>query len=154
MKACPNCNTQVDDSTRFCPTCGSPIDAAAPTPYRYTPVVDPSDHTAEYDPADIAENKLYGILVYGLGIIGVIVALLGAPNSPYTRFHIRQSLKLTITEVILGFLTVVLSWTIIVAVAGGICFIILAVIQIICFVRACKGEAKEPPIIKGFGFLK
>ena len=50
-----------------------------------------------------------------------------------------------------GFL---LCWTIIVPIAGAVCMCILAVIQIICFVRICKGQAKEAPIVCKFGFLK
>ena len=32
--------------------------------------------------------------------------------------------------------------------------LILAVVKIICFFSICKGEAKEPPIVRAFGFLR
>ncbi len=152
MKICPRCGSQVEDSAAFCTSCGAQLGVdAAPVP---AVVPDPSDHTAEFDPADIAENKIYGILVYLLGTIGVIITLLAAPESGYARFHVRQSLKLTIVEMILSLAAAILCWTFIVPIAAGIAVVVLFVVQIICFFRACKGQAKEAPIIKNLGFLK
>jgi len=152
MKICPRCGAQVEDNAAFCTVCGAQLGADYnPVP---VPVADPSDHTLEYDPADIAENKIYGILVYLLGLIGIIITLLAAPNSGYARFHVRQALKISIVEAILSFATAVLFWTFIVPIAGGVCLAILFVVQIICFFRACKGQAREVPIVKNLGFLK
>ena len=47
-----------------------------------------------------------------------------------------------------------LCWTIIVPIAAGIAYIVLAVVKIICFFQICSGKAKEPAIIRSFGFLK
>ena len=154
MKTCPNCGALIDENVKFCPTCGTP--AAAETSVRsYAPATgDPYDHTPEFDPRDISDNKLYGILVYAASLLGIIVALLAVPRSPYVSFHIRQSLKLLICCVIVGFVTAVLCWTIIVPFAGGIAMIILLVVYVICFVRACKGRAVEAPIVRGINFLK
>ena len=154
MKTCPNCGALIDENVKFCPTCGVPATTEAPA-RPYAPVRgDPYDHTHEFDPRDIADNKLYGILVYAASLLGIIVALLAVPRSPYVSFHIRQSLKLMITSVIIGFVTVVLAWTLIVPFVGGIALIIILVVYVICFVRACKGQAIEAPIVRGIGFLK
>ena len=154
MKTCPNCGALIDENVKFCPTCGTATTVPA-TERTYAPVSgDPYDHTHEFDPRDIADNKLYGILVYAASLLGIIVALLAVPRSPYVSFHIRQSLKLMICMVIVGFVTAVLVWTIIVPFAGGIAVIILLVVYIICFIRACKGKAVEAPIVRGISFLK
>jgi len=155
MKTCPHCGALIDENVKFCPTCGSAVAPAAAPEYSTAPMSgDPYDHTHEFDPRDIADNKLYAILVYAGSLIGIIVALLAVPRSPYVSFHIRQSLKLAIAGVILAFLTVVLAWTIIVPFVGAICVVILLVVYVICFIRACKGKAIEAPIVRGIGFLK
>ena len=152
MRTCPHCGAVMDDGTKFCPTCGNAV--TAEYSYRAAPAADPYDHTAEFDPRDISDNKIYAILVYAASLIGIIVALLAVPRSPFVSFHIRQAIKLSICAVIVGFVTAVLCWTIIVPFAGGICMVILFVVYVICFVRACKGEAKEAPIVRNIKFLK
>ena len=149
MKACPTCGSQLDDAVAFCPNCGTNLSGGVPAP-----VIDPYDHTADYDPQDISDNKVYCMLIYLMSAIGIIIALLATPDSPYARFHIHQCVKITVCELIVGFLTAVLCWTIIVPIVGGIAMIVLFVVQIICFVRICKGQAKEAPIVCKLGFLK
>ena len=154
MKLCPKCNTQLEDSAAFCPNCGTQfIPNATVTQQPYVPV-DSSDHTAEYDAADIQENKLFAAICYLFSYFGIIIALLAAKDSPFVRFHIRESLKLTICSTILSLLILVLFWTIIVPIVGGIAATVLLVVEIICFFRALKGRAVEAPIIKGLNFLK
>ena len=147
MKTCPVCGAELEDSAAFCSTCGARLDAAA------APVLDPYDHTAEFESRDIADNKIYGILIYLTSLLGVIVALLAAPDSRYVRFHIRQCIKLTICEALVGLITALLFWTVIVGILGGIAVVVLAVVQIICLVNACKGLAKDAPIVRKIGFL-
>ena len=154
MKLCPKCNTQLEDSAAFCPNCGTQfIPNATVTQQPYVPV-DSSDHTAEFDAADIQENKLFAAICYLFSYFGIIIALLAAKDSPFVRFHIRESLKLTICSTILSLLILVLFWTIIVPIVGGIAATVLLVVEIICFFRALKGRAVEAPIIKGLNFLK
>jgi uncharacterized membrane protein len=64
-------------------------------------VTDIYDHTSEFSPEDIANNKLYAILMYCVSLMGIIIGLLAAGDSPYVRFHVKQSLKLFICEVLL-----------------------------------------------------
>ena len=118
------------------------------------PAVDPHDHTAEFNPKDISDNKVFAMLGYLTGIFGVIIALLACNDSPYTRFHATQALKLTICNTLISIVTAILCWTLIVPLAGSICIIILFVIRIICFFSVCSGKAKEPAIICNLGFLK
>ena len=155
MKFCPNCHLSYDDSANVCGQCGGPLQVI-PQQYRQQPQVayDPSDHTAEFSAQDISDNKVFAMLPYLMSFIGVIIALLAAPSSPYTMFHVRQGLKICVTEILLGVCAAVLAITIIVPIAAGVCMLILLVIEIICFFRVCKGQAKEPPIIKNLSFLK
>ena len=122
--------------------------------YAQAPVFDPYDHTAEYSPKDISDNKVIAILVYLMGTIGIIIALLASKESPYVAFHLRQGLKFLAVEVIVGIVSAVLFFTLIVPIAGGIFLIVLWVIKIICFFQICSGKAKEPAIIRSLGFLK
>ena len=128
MKSCPKCGAQMEDQAVFCANCGAnynnPYGAAAP-------VVPEWDHTAEFDPKDVSDNKVIAMLVYLLSVVGILIALL-SQNSPYVSFHVRQ----------------------IVPIAAGIFYAVLWVVKIICFVSICKGEAKEPVIIRSFTFLK
>lgn len=154
MKLCPKCNMQLEDSAAFCPNCGTQfIPNATVTHQPYVPV-DTSDHTTEFDYADIAENKLYAAICYLLSAFGIIIALLAAKDSPFVKFHVRQSLKLTICALLVALISVVLFFTIIVPLAAGVCAVILAVVEIICFFRALSGRAVEAPIVKGLSFLK
>ena len=145
MKNCSNCGTQCDDNAAFCSNCGHSLGDNAST------MNDPSDHTAEFDPADISENKVIAMAPYLMGWVGIIVALLAINNSKYVSFNVKQTLKLEICLVLSAFLCIVpfLGW-----VAFGVCTIIILVLKIIGFVNVCKGKAQELPIVKDIAFLK
>lgn len=175
MKICPNCQNQINDETTFCPMCGSQVSGAAQPaapvyqqPPQYAPPVaayDPADHTAEFDMKDISDNKVIAMLVYLLGWVGIIIALLAANSSKYVSFHLRQALKITVVETLLPIAMAVaaiiniipfLGWIVygLLALAVGVSYIITFVLKIICFFQICKGKAKEPAIISKLGFLK
>ena len=86
------------------------------------PYVDPKDHSAEFDGKDIADHKLFAMLPYLLGILGTIVALLVAKDSPYVGFHVREGIRILVSEVLLGLITVVFCWTVVVPIAAAVCF--------------------------------
>lgn len=174
MKICPNCNTQLDDNAVFCFNCGTqfaggaqqnadnrqayqappPPNYGAQAQPNYTQTLDPYDHTAEFDPKDISENKVISMLVYLLGAVGIIIALLASNNSPYAAFHVRQALKFTVVSILSSIISVLLCWTIIVPLACVILSVALFVIKFICFFQICSGKAKEPAIIRKLNFLK
>lgn len=117
------------------------------------PYVDPKDHTAEFTPQDISEHKVFAMLPYLLGTIGIIIALLAAKDSKYIMFHVREALKLTVCAILVGIVSLLLCWTVIVPMAGGVCAIIILVVKIICFFQICSGKAKEAAIVSSCGFL-
>ena len=153
MKTCPKCSAQVPDENVFCHVCGTNVDNPNAV---YVPEW---DHTAEFDAEDISKNKAIAMLMYLAGIPATIVFvailwLLGDSKSPYATFHARQNIALGVVETLLALVTIILCWTIIVPIAALICLVILLVVRIICFISVCKNEAKEPAIIRSFGFLK
>lgn len=158
MKQCQHCQTQLEDNAVFCTTCGAKVTQAAenvpPQQQAYMPVQNPYDHTSEFDPKDISDNKVISMLVYLMGAIGVLIALLASSSSPYVSFHVRQALKFTVVDILLGITALVLFWTFIVPIACGVMVCVLFVLKIVCFFQICSGKAKEPAIIRDLGFLK
>ena len=176
---CPKCGSEMADGSAFCTKCGASLAAGAqqgmpqgnpnpnpqgmpygnPNPQMNNGMpqqqyYDPKDHTAEFDAKDISDNKVMAMLPYLMGTIGIIIALLASRESAYTYFHVRQALKITVTTLLVGIITAILCWTVIVPIAGGVCAVILFVVRIICFFQVCSGKAKEPAIVSSFGFLK
>ena len=167
MKVCPKCSNQCSDAAMFCNVCGASLAAQAQPEqqqqqqqqqyqqqYQQQSQVPPTDHTAEFDAADISQNKVIAMAPYMLSFIGIIIALLAANSSKYAAFHVRQALKIEIVSMLIILCMIILFWTILVPIAGAVCMIILLVVRIICFFSVCAGKAKEPPIVSGLSFLK
>ena len=157
MKYCPKCGAQMEDNAAFCPNCGNnaqPNGSPNQAPVYAAPEPDPFDHTEEFDAKDISENKVLCMLVYLMGAIGIIYALLAGKDSKYVAFHVRQALKFEVITILLGIVMALLFWTIIVPIVGGVCLAIVLVLKVICFFQICSGKAKEPAIIRSLGFLK
>ena len=146
MAFCSNCGKEIPEGSKECPACGASFVPAK--------VVDMSfDHTAEFDVKDISDNKVYALSAYLFSFIGIVLCLLLGKESPYAQFHAREALKLDVATLVVYILSVFLCWTCIVPVAGLVICIILFVVRIICFVQVCKGEAKEPWLIRSIKAL-
>ena len=150
MINCPKCGAQAEEDAIFCSGCGNQIKAGGVPIQMY----DPYDHTAEFDAKDISDNKVISMLVYLMGAIGIIIALLAANKSEYAAFHVRQALKFTVIEILTGIVAAFTFFTVIVPIAAGVFLAVLWVVKIICFFQICSGKAKEPAIIRNVTFLK
>ncbi len=147
MKFCPNCRISYDDNANVCAKCGEPLMVIPQAEFESNP----ADHTAQFDPADVADNKVFAMIAYITSVMGVIIALLAGFRSPYAAFHARQALKIDIAAAVSALLCLVpiLGWL-----AFAVWMIITLVVKIICFIYVCQGKAMEPPIISKIGFLK
>lgn len=180
MAFCTKCGAQIPDGASSCPSCGASVtvnlskpEAPAqqtPPPGQQTPppqyaappyqqyqyqqqYISPEsgDHTAEFDAADISENKVFAMATYLLGVVGIIIALLASRESRFAKFHVRQSLKIQVSYILSAFLLIIpiLGW-----IAAGVCWVILVVVEIISFFNAAAGKAKDAPIVGSLSFLK
>lgn len=168
MKICPNCHHETEDQALCCPVCGTVLDALGhiEMPYRkeqtpplaavYEPELETKsvhDHTEEYSKGDIEENKVLCMCVYLLDAVGIIIALLMSPHSPFTRFHITQSLKFTVLEALIMIASALLCWTVLVPILGALAMLLLLIFKLTCFVDVCRGKAIESPVLRAIHFL-
>jgi len=182
MTTCPNCRCQIADNALFCTVCGAAIGVSPqfhsqeipsqepeqaagfnPPPAQAPTIayVDPYDHTKDFDSRDISENKVAAMLVYLLGPAGIIIALLSSGSSLYANFHIKQSMKLTVAE-ILGIVILSIAayimWNIhlraLMFLMVTVFVIGLMVIHLLSFFQVCKGKAKEIYLVRNLQFLK
>lgn len=169
MSVCPNCHNALTEDAIFCPVCGTSISAlhAFPEPYppqqnafKHTVSIptakkeDPCDHTRIYYPGDVKDNKLICMAVYLLDVVGIILALLAAPNSEYTRFHVKQAVKYCVMEALILFAVALLWWTVLVPVAAILAMVLIQVLKFISFLQVCAGKAVEPYLLRYLKFLK
>lgn len=150
MAFCSNCGKELPDGAAVCPSCGASLSGAADAG---VPVIEPWDHSADFDAKDISDNKVYALTAYLFSIFGVLLCNVLSKESPYAQFHAREALKLDVVVIVVYLLSCILCWTCIVPIAGIILILILTVVRIICFVQVCKGLAKEPWLIRSIGAL-
>ena len=119
------------------------------------------DTTAEYDPKDIADNKVMAVLAYLSWL--VLIPLLAAPKSKYARFHTNQGLVLVIAEIIWGVVFAVVTAVVtlilpflgtIFTLIGSLVSLVFLILSILGIVNAAQGKAKEVPLVGKFKILK
>lgn len=111
------------------------------------------DFTSDFDENDIAENKIFAMSVYALSVVGIIIALLAAGDSAFVRFHVKEALKISILEIVTSIVTLILFWTVIVPVLGGIIALLMTIARVIGFVNVCKGKAIRAFVVRDINFL-
>ena len=115
-----------------------------------------ADTTAEYDPADIEQNKVMAILAYLSWL--VLIPIFAAKESKFARFHANQGLVLAIAEIIcwvvLGILSGIpfIGW--IFGLVETLFSLVCLVFAVIGIVNAANGKAKELPIVGKYRILK
>ncbi len=140
MAFCKNCGAELNENTQFCTNCGAAVGnqtISAPPAARNT------DHTRNFDPKDVEDNKWLSIFCY-VGILWMIFALIAKPDSKFVRFHANQSLILQL----LGIAAVIVA---IIPILGWIASLAASIFSIVCvilgIINCCKGRAKELPLI-------
>ena len=133
---CPKCGTQIPENDHYCPTCGEPV-------FDKASVQDENDRTANFDREDAKRTNILSALCY-VSFFMIIIALLLEPNSKFLRYHINQSLLVSIFGIVIGVVAIVpfIGW--LASVVGAVMAVVFTVMGV---VRAYKCEAKDLPII-------
>ena len=162
MAFCGKCGPQMNDSVKFCPSCGNPMEAPAPEQQaqtqqaqaqqsdlsaKVTNLNNTADITEQFDKDDIEKNKVMGLLAYIL----FFIPLLAAKDSPFARYHANQGLVLFLAAILSSVILIIpiLGWII-----APILSIVITVLAVIGIINALNGKAKELPIIGKFKILK
>ena len=156
MAFCSKCGAELEEGAKFCALCGAATevkttaDSVADTVKdKFNEFNNTADTTNEYDPADIANNKVMAVLAY-FGIL-VLIPIFAAKESKFARFHANQGLVLWLAEIASSVVGIV---PFIGGILSGICSIFLLVVAIIGIVNAATGKAKELPIIGKISLIK
>ena len=172
MLLCEKCGTKVDEGTKFCPSCGNPMEVPAVQQQeqssgdqnnfsaKIASLNDTADTTADYDADDVSKNKAMAILAY-FGPL-CFIPMFAAKDSKFARFHANQGLTLFIACVawsiaysILNWIILAISWRLyFVSSIIGLCSLVFLVLAVLGIVNAANGRAKELPVIGKFKFLK
>lgn len=171
MKKCFRCGTELDDSAEYCFRCGERQYAGSGRGASGRRWYEGKDRTAEFDPADIKENKAYGIIA----CIPVLffIPIVACPDSRYGRFWANQGLVVLLLSFVCGIvggivsglfslfafiLSVIPVLPILISAIGGIVSFVIGLpvlaAFIIAIVNACRGRAVELPIIGRTRILK
>lgn len=111
------------------------------------------DKTELFSAEEVKEYRLTAVLIYLLGIFGIILALVTDRNSPYLKFHIAEELKITVVTAALAIFSVLLAFTFIVPV---LCTAGIAACCVINLISACKtlnGKSENAVIIRNLTIL-
>ena len=136
---CPKCGTQVPEDNHYCPTCGEAVTAKNSVP-------DETDHTAMFDQEDTKRTHVLAALCY----LSFVIALLLEPNSKFLRYHINQSLLISIFGIAVGVVAIIpfLGW-----IASAVGTVMAVVFTVMGVIRAYKCEAKDLPIIGKYSIV-
>lgn len=154
MAYCRNCGAEIDENVKFCPACGKPTGVETKSAEdKFKEITNTKDHTNEYTPEDIEQNKIISLFSY-LGIL-ILVPVFGAKDSPYARYHINQGLALLILEVAFNFVFGILDFALanitffgpLIAVLSSVGNIAILALLILGIYNAVTGKAKDLPLI-------
>ena len=173
MAYCANCGNNVEEGVKFCPSCGTLMEAPAAEQQasqtggqndltaKLSALNNTADTTADFDKADIEQTKVMGILAYLSWL--VLIPIFAAKDSKFARYHANQGLVLAITEIAWWIITAILntvlsaiSWRLgfLVGTLLGLVNLVFLVLLVLGIVNAANGKAKEIPVIGKFKILK
>lgn len=172
MAFCGKCGAQMEEGAKFCPSCGEGVAAPQETVQqpqqpqqndigaKVAALNNTADTTADFDPQDIANNKVMGVLSY-LGIL-CLIPIFAAKDSKFARFHANQGLILCIANIawsivsrIVGSILTAISWRLgFISTILSLLSLVFLILAIIGIVNVVNGKAKELPIIGKYKLLK
>ncbi len=166
MAFCSKCGTKLEDSARFCPSCGQRVyneqnKENGEGGHSGNTIFDTPDITNEFSSDDIERNK--GIAIVSYISILCLIPFFASRDSKFAQFHAKQGLNLFILEAIWCVANIIIT-TVMYAInfALGYMFstilslvwIAPVVLSIIGIINAANGQAKELPIIGGIKIIK
>ena len=88
-----------------------------------------------------------------------LVPLFVAKDSKYAKFHTNQGLILLVCELIAAIISTVLWFIPVVGMVLGLIiglplYLVTVILMVVGILNACKGEAKELPVIGQFKLIK
>ena len=162
MGLCKKCGTNIWPGVQKCPSCGAAVNNENSTGRgKAVPIGKWSaDRTAQFDSADIAENKAVAALSY-FGILAA-VPLFMAKGSKYARWHAGQGLALLAASVIysiaysvLAGLLLSFSWKFYYVLRiARLCWLAFPLLSVLGVANAISGKAVELPVIGRIRLLK
>ena len=166
MAFCSKCGVKLEDSARFCPSCGQPVyneqnKEKGEGGQSGNAVFDTPDITNEFSSDDIEKNKGMAIISY-ISIL-CLIPLFASKDSEFAQFHAKQGFNLFILEAIWCVANIIIT-TIMYAINGvvgymfstilSLIWIAPVVLSIIGIINAANGQAKELPIVGGIKIFK
>lgn len=115
-------------------------------------ILNTADSTDQFNPQDIEQNKVMGILAY-LGIL-VLIPIFAAKESPFARYHANQGLNLALLALgvwVISWILLRISWAL--AIIFNLVYILILVLAIIGIINVVNGRARELPLIGRFRLL-
>ena len=152
---CPNCRTEVDPNSAFCPNCGTKLTAAAqpvpPPQAGYSTAPPPPSYVPPATTASGLSANAAAAIAYITFIPAVIFLLLEPYNRiPFVRFHSVQSIGFTIAAVILHIAVRIVfapfSW-ILFSMMESLLSLALFIVWIMVALKASRGEWYKLPVI-------
>lgn len=166
MAFCSKCGTNLEDSAKFCHSCGQPVyneqnKEKGEGGQSGNTVFDTPDITNEFSSDDIEKNKGMAVISY-ISIL-CLIPLFVSKDSKFAQFHAKQGFNLFILEAIWCVANIIIT-TIMYAINSvlgymfstilSLVWIAPVVLSIIGIINAANGKAKELPIVGGIKIFK
>ena len=162
MEVCKKCGAKIWPGIHTCPSCGFAVsDENSKERGKTVPIGKwGADRTAQFDSADIAENKAAAAFSY-FGVL-VIVPLFMAKGSKYARWHAGQGLALLAASIVysiaysvLAGLLLSVSWEFYYVLRiVRLAWLAFPLLSVLGAVNAINGKAAELPAIGRIRLLK
>ncbi len=162
MRVCKKCGVKIWPGVQFCPSCGAAVpDKSGAGRGKTVPIGRwGTGQTAQFDSADIAENKAAAAFSY-FGVL-VAVPLFMAKGSKYARWHAGQGLALlaasaaySISYSVLAGLLLSVSWEFYYVLSiARLAWLAFPLLSVLGAANAISGKAAELPVVGKIRLLK